>query len=59
MDKKVEILKKIIDSGKISLSELIDGYREFYTYELQNKKHVVSSIEDALTAITQYLLCKK
>ncbi len=59
MDKKVEILKKIVESGKTTVPDLIDDYCDYYTNELANKKHVVSSIEGALATIIQHLLCKK
>lgn len=53
IDEKVKILKKILESGKISLNDLILSYKEFYTITLENKKHVVKSIEDSLIILLQ------
>lgn len=45
MDKKVEILKTILDNN-ISLTDLIQEYKEFYFEE--NKRNVVDAVEDGL-----------
>ena len=42
VDEKINILKKILDSKKITLNELISSYKIFYTENLTNKKHVVA-----------------
>jgi hypothetical protein len=52
-DKKLEILKKLLDSGKISLEEVLIGYRHFYQTELTNKGHVVNSLQDGLAILLQ------
>ncbi len=59
INKKIEILQIILNSQKITLAQLIQGYKDYYTEELENKKHVISSIEDSLIFIIQNLLCKK
>ena len=51
VEKKLEILKTILDSGKISLWELILRYKLFYTHELENKGHVVDSLEEGLVVL--------
>jgi len=51
IDKKLEILRKLLDSGKISLDEIIIGYKHFYQTELTNKGHVVNSLQDGLVAL--------
>ncbi|WP_188442848.1 hypothetical protein [Planktosalinus lacus] len=58
IEEKLEILKKILDSNKITLKELILGYKNFYTFELANKEHVLSSLEDSLIIILQNTLNK-
>ncbi len=59
MNKKIEILQIILNSRKISLEQLIEGYKDYYTEELENKRHVITSVEDSLIEILQHLLCKK
>lgn len=59
IDRKVEILRKILNSEKISFATLIASYKEYYTMEIENKKHVLDSLEDSLIIINQYLLCQK
>jgi len=53
IERKVEILKKILDSKKISLGSLISGYKSFYSNELTGKKHVLNSLEDGLIILLQ------
>ncbi len=53
IEKKLEILNKILDSKKISLGKLILGYKHFYTKELTNKGHVIRSLEDGLIVLLQ------
>ena len=53
IDEKVRILKKILDSKKITLKELIDSYKWFYTETLSNKSHVIDSLEESLVILLQ------
>ncbi len=55
-DQKLEYLAKYINSG-LSLSDLIDEYKEFYIEE--NKPHVVNSLEDGLLRIITKSLSKR
>ena len=48
IETKMEILKKILDSKKITLENLIFQYKSFYTTELTNKGHFIDSLENAL-----------
>jgi len=50
-NKKLKILKKLLDSGKISLDEIIIGYKHFYQSELANKGHVIDSLQDGLAIL--------
>ena len=56
IEKKIEILKKILGSKKISLDILILGYKHFYAKELTNKSHVLNSLEDGLIILLQNTL---
>lgn len=53
---KVEFLGKCVYSG-ISLSVLIEGYKEFYVEE--NKQGVINSLEDGLIRIITETLIQK
>jgi len=53
IEEKYQILKRILDSKKISLWELILRYKVFYTVELSNKKHVIDSLEEGLAVLLQ------
>jgi hypothetical protein len=44
----LDILYKILDSKLQTLDEIIDGYTDFYCYELANKEHVILSLDDTL-----------
>lgn len=55
-EKKIEILKKILGSKKISLNNLILGYKHFYAKELANKGHVLNSLQDGLIILLQNAL---
>ena len=57
-DEKVKILKKILGSNKMTLQELLLSYKKFYTDTLTNKKHVVDSIEIALTLLLEKAVLK-
>lgn len=56
IDEKIAILKKILDSKEMSLKELINSYKIYYTESLANKQYVVDSIEDSLIILTEKLL---
>lgn len=51
--KKLEILNKILKSDKITFQQLILGYKHFYSTELENKKHVLNSLEDGLLILIE------
>ena len=51
IDKKLEILKKLLDVSKITLDEILKGYKHFYQYELDNKGHVLNSLQDGLAIL--------
>ena len=53
IEKKLEILKIILDSKKIDLPQLIYGYKTFYSKELSNKGHVLDSLEEGLSILLQ------
>lgn len=53
IEKKLEILNKILKSDKITFQELILGYKHFYSIELENKKHVLNSLEDGLLILIE------
>lgn len=56
MEKKIEILFKTMETGDYNLNQLVEQYKDYYLFELENKSHVVKSVEDALIRITEYLL---
>ena len=56
IEKKLKILKKILESKKINLEKLINAYKNFYTKELSNKGHVINSLEDGLLILLQNAL---
>jgi 2-oxoglutarate dehydrogenase complex dehydrogenase (E1) component-like enzyme len=56
IDEKVNILKKILSSKRTTLQDLILSYKKFYTDSLTNKKHVVDSVENALTILLEKAL---
>lgn len=51
IDKKLEILKKLLNSNKVTLDEILNGYKHFYQSELSNKGHVVNSLQDGLSIL--------
>jgi len=51
IDQKLEILKKLLDSNKVTLNEILNGYKHFYQNELANKGHVLNSLQDSLTIL--------
>ena len=51
IDKKLEILKKLLHSDKATLEEILNGYKYFYQYELVNKEHVINSLQDGLSIL--------
>lgn len=53
IEKKLEILKKILESNKITLEQLISGYKNFYKNELANKEHVLNSLENGILILLQ------
>ncbi len=53
IEKKLEILKKILVSNKITFEQLILGYKNFYKNELANKEHVLNSLESGILILLQ------
>lgn len=51
IDKKLEVLKKLLDGNKITLDEILNGYKHFYQHELANKGHVINSLQDGLSIL--------
>ena len=51
IEKKLEILKKLLESKKVTLEEIIRGYKNFFKNELVNKGYVVDSIEEGLAIL--------
>jgi hypothetical protein len=56
MEKKVEILKKIVADGN-DLQRIILYYKSYFTE--MNKPHVVKGVEDGLIELLKYLLDNK
>ena len=56
ISKKIEILKTLIDSEKITLAQILSGYINFYKNELANKAHVVDSLENGLAILLTHAL---
>lgn len=56
IEEKMAILKKILNSKKISLNELVFQYKMFYTESLSNKKYVADSVEDGLIILLKEFL---
>lgn len=50
-EKKLEILKKLLASSKVTLDEILNGYKHFYQRELSNKGHVLNSLQNGLTIL--------
>jgi len=53
IEKKLQILKVILESNKVTFKQLLTGYKHFYTKELANKGHVINSLEEALSILLQ------
>ncbi len=51
IERKLEILKKLLDSDKITLKEILRGYKHFYQHELAHKGHVIDSLEGGLAIL--------
>jgi len=56
IEKKLEILKKILASDKITLEQLISGYKNYYQHELANKGHVLNSLDSGILILLQNAL---
>ena len=48
IEKKIEILKQLLETGGMTLKEILNGYKHFYLKKLSNKGHVVNSLQDGL-----------
>lgn len=53
IEKKLEILKRILESDKITFEQLVMGYKNFYKNEITNKEHVLNSFENGITILLQ------
>ena len=53
VDEKKAILKKILESKKITLNELIRSYKLYHLYEPTYIKHVAESVEDSLILLLE------
>ena len=51
VDEKKSILKKILESKKITLNELIRSYKLYYLYEPTYIKNIAESVEDSLVIL--------
>ena len=51
IEKKLEILKRLISSNRITLEEILNGYKHFYQHELANKGHVIDSLQEGLSIL--------
>ena len=51
LNEKIEILKTLLASNKITLEEILSGYTHFYQHELVGKEHVINSLQDGLTIL--------
>ena len=59
IDKKLELLKTILDSGKITLPEIVDGYSYYYLHELSGKHYVADALKDGLAILLENALKSK
>ena len=55
-EQKIEILKKLLNSNKITLPEILGGYKHYYKHELVGKAHVVDSLPDGFSSLLAYSL---
>jgi hypothetical protein len=53
IDQKIQLLKSILGSKKITLHQLLMEYKYFYTNELSGKAYVAKSIEDGLAILLE------
>lgn len=58
LSRKLEILQILLKSEKITLEEILYGYKNFYLFELYGKEHVVSSLDEGLMRLLNYSLMK-
>ncbi len=58
MDIKLELLKKILDSGKISFPSLIFDYTLYYRQETAGRKYVADALPEGLALLLEYSLKK-
>jgi hypothetical protein len=56
MDEKLDYLIRAIESGKVTLDEMIQGYKKFYTLEVANKAYVLQSLDKSVAKIKAYAL---
>lgn len=56
MEKRIEVLKKLIDSG-CDLNRIFMAYK--FTYREMNKNHVANNLEDGLGELLIYLINKE
>ena len=58
MDKKLELLKKILDSGKISFPSLIFAYTLYYKKESPGREYVADALPEGLALLLEFSLKK-
>ena len=58
IDEKLNILKKMLDTGDITLGHILLEYRHYYTEELTNKAYVVDAIEESLEILLEHSIKK-
>ena len=58
IDEKKSILKKILESKKITLNELIRSYKLYHLYEPTYIKHVAETVEDSLIILLEESILK-
>ena len=56
MDKKLELLKTILATGKITLLEIVEGYHYYYKHELSGKPYVADALKDGLAILLESAL---
>jgi hypothetical protein len=54
LQEKSEILKALLDNGKMTLDQILDSYRFYYSIELAGKRYVVDNLEASLEMIQEW-----
>ena len=56
IEKKIEILKKLLETSGMSLEKILNGYKHFYLKELANKGHVINTLQNGLSILLNHTL---